>query len=154
MPGAGEERIMFYQMQIWHSIGEFEAIQCYLGWQSSTANWYLSFIFYNTQTHSVLVTMQCITPSTRYHETFYNRQNQQESTECFLMLISIILKGSMPDSSSTTYPTGAFYLTSCFHLFWKIILSAMYVDWGPPYLSLVVCYIFHLLMPLLCKTWC
>ena len=30
-----------------------------------------------------------------------------------------------------------------------VILSAMYVDWGPPHLSLVVCYIFHL--PLLCK---
>ena len=29
----------------------------------------------------------------------------------------------------------------------------MYVDWGPPHLSLVVCYIFHLLIPLLCKTW-
>ena len=31
----------------------------------------------------------------------------------------------------------------------------MYVDWGPPHLSLVVCYmyIFHLLIPLLGKTW-
>ena len=45
------------------------------------------------------------------------------------------------------------YLTSCFHLFWTNILSAMYVDWGPPHLSLVVCYVFHLLIPLLCKTW-
>ena len=33
------------------------------------------------------------------------------------------------------------------------ILSAMYADWGPPHLSLVLCYIFHLLIPLLCKTW-
>ena len=45
-----------------------------------------------------------------------------------------------------------FYLTSCFHLFWKNILSAKYVDWGPPHLNLVVCCIFHLLIPLLCKT--
>ena len=45
------------------------------------------------------------------------------------------------------------YPTSCFHLFWKNISSAMYVDWGPPHLSLVVCYILHLLIPLLCKTW-
>ena len=29
----------------------------------------------------------------------------------------------------------------------------MYADWGPPHLSLVVCYIFHLLILLLCKTW-
>ena len=31
----------------------------------------------------------------------------QDSTECLLMLINIIHKGSMPDSSSTTSPTGA-----------------------------------------------
>ena len=48
---------------------------------------------------------------------------------------------------------GILYLTSCFHLFCKNILSVMYVDWGPPHLSLVVCYIFHLLIPLPCKTW-
>ena len=29
----------------------------------------------------------------------------------------------------------------------------MYMDWGPPHLSLVVCYILHLLIPLPCKTW-
>ena len=44
---------------------------------------------------------------TFFHDTFYNGQNQQDSTECLLMLINIIHKGSMPDSSSTTYPTGA-----------------------------------------------
>ena len=49
-------------------------------------------------------------------------------------------------------PWGLLYLTSCFHLFWKNILSAKYVDWGPPHLNLVVCCIFHLLIPLLCKT--
>ena len=86
-------------------------------------------------------------------DTLYNGQNQQDSTECLLMLIYIIHKGSMPDSSSTTYLVGLLYLTSCFYLFWKYILSAMYADWGPPHLSLVVCYIFHLLIPLLCKTW-
>ena len=48
---------------------------------------------------------------------------------------------------------GILYLTSCFHLFWKNILSVMYMDWGPPHLSLIVCYIFHLLIPLPCKTW-
>ena len=29
----------------------------------------------------------------------------------------------------------------------------MYADWVTHHLSLVVCYIFHLLIPLLCKTW-
>ena len=38
-----------------------------------------------------------------HHDTFYNDQIQQDSTECLLMLIDIINKGSMPDSSSTTY---------------------------------------------------
>ena len=41
------------------------------------------------------------------HDTFYNGQNQQDSTECLLMLINIIHKGSLPESSSTTYPMGA-----------------------------------------------
>ena len=41
------------------------------------------------------------------HDIFYNGQNQEDSTECLLMLVNIIHKGSMPDSSSTTSPTGA-----------------------------------------------
>ena len=41
------------------------------------------------------------------HDKFYNGQNQGDSTECLLMLINIIHKGSMPDSTSTTSPTGA-----------------------------------------------
>ena len=87
------------------------------------------------------------------HDTFYNGHIQQDRTECLLMLIDIIHKGSIPDSSLTNYPTGLLYLTSCFHLFWKNISSAMYVDWVAPHLSLLVCYIFHLLTPLLWKTW-
>ena len=41
------------------------------------------------------------------HDTFYNGQNQQDSTECLLMLINIIHRGPLPDSSSTTCPMGA-----------------------------------------------
>ena len=41
------------------------------------------------------------------HDIFYNGQNQQDSTECLLMLINIIHKGSLSDSSFTTYPMGA-----------------------------------------------
>ena len=41
------------------------------------------------------------------HDIFYNGQNQEDSAECFLMLINIIHKGSLPHSSSTTSPTGA-----------------------------------------------
>ena len=41
------------------------------------------------------------------HDIFYSRQNQENNTKCLLMLVNIIHKGSMPDSSSTTSPTGA-----------------------------------------------
>ena len=41
------------------------------------------------------------------HDIFYNGQNQEDSTEFLLMLINIIHKGSMPDSSLTASPTGA-----------------------------------------------
>ena len=87
------------------------------------------------------------------HDTFYNGQKQQDSTECLLMLKNIIHKGSMPDSSSTTSPMGASLSDILFSFVLENILSAMYVDWGPPHLSPVVCHIFHLLTPLLCKTW-
>ena len=43
-------------------------------------------------------------------DIFYNGQNQQDSTECLLMSINIIDKGSMPDSSSTTSPMGVFFI--------------------------------------------
>ena len=55
----------------------------------------------------------------------------------------------MPDSSSTTYPMGASLSDILFSFVWEYILSAMYADWGPPHLSRLVCYIFHLLIPLL-----
>ena len=41
------------------------------------------------------------------HDTFYYGQNQQDSTECLLMLMNIIHKGLLPYSNSTTYPMGA-----------------------------------------------
>ena len=75
------------------------------------------------------------------HDTVYNGQNQQDSTACLLMLINIIHKGSMPDSSSTIYPTGASLSDILFSFLFENVLSAMYVDWGPPHLSLVVLYI-------------
>ena len=51
------------------------------------------------------------------HDIFYNGQNQQDSTECLLMLMNIIHNGSMPDSNSTTSPTGASLYDIMFSLF-------------------------------------
>ena len=53
------------------------------------------------------------------HDTFYNGQNQQDSTECLLMLISIIHKGSLPESNSTTCPMGA----SLFDILFSFVLE-------------------------------
>ena len=63
-----------------------------------------------------------------HHDTFYNAQNQQDSNECLLMLINIIHKGSLSDSSSTTYPMGASLSDILFSFVLKNILSAMYAD--------------------------
>ena len=37
-----------------------------------------------------------------FNYTFYNGQNQQDSTKRLLMLINIMHKGSLPDSNSKT----------------------------------------------------
>ena len=58
------------------------------------------------------------------HDTFYNGQNQQDSTECLLMLINIIHK--IQDQQLVLW--GLLYLISCFLLFWKNISSAIYAD--------------------------
>ena len=85
-----------------------------------------------------------------HHDTFYNGQIQQDSIECLLMLIDIIIKGSIPDSSyphnpiKLLIPRGLLYLISIFSVVLENMLSVMYADCGPPYLSLVVCYILHL----------
>ena len=56
------------------------------------------------------------------HDTFYNGQKQQDSTECLLMLIHIIHKTSLPDSNSTTYPMGA-----SFSSFWYFFVLEKYI---------------------------
>ena len=65
-------------------------------------------IFQDPKKYVILYTTQhlFITSSENYRRHPYGG-NKQDSTECLLMLINIIHEGSMPDSSSTTYPTGA-----------------------------------------------
>ena len=40
------------------------------------------------------------------YDSFYNGQIQQDSSECLMMLMDIMKKGSLPDSSSTFNSTG------------------------------------------------
>ena len=79
------------------------------------------------------------------HDTFYNGQNQQDSTECLLMLINIIHKGSLPDSNSPTYPMGA-SLSSLSDILFSFVLEKYIVCDGcelksPSFVSSSVLYI-------------
>ena len=67
-----------------------------------------------------------------HHDTFYNGQNQQDGTECLLMLINIIHKGSMPDSSSTTYPMGASLSDILFSFVWEKYIVCDVCGLGSP----------------------
>ena len=80
-----------------------------------------------------------------HHDTFYNGENQQDSTECLLLLINIIQKGSMPDSCSTTYPMGASLSDILFSFFGGEIYIVCDVCGlrSPPHLNLVVFYVFQ-----------
>ena len=62
-----------------------------------------------------------------HHDIFYNGQNQGDSTGCLLMLINIIHKGSMPDSSLTTSPMGA----SLSDILFSFVLEKHIVYVGP-----------------------
>ena len=117
---------------------------------SSTEGTLLKYIFHTAHNANNSKDMDALKFQLVRHDTFYNGQNQQDSTECLLMLINIIHKGSMPDSSSTTYHMGA----SLSDILFSFVLEK-YIVCGlmPHHLSLEVCYIFHLLIPLLCKIW-
>ena len=69
------------------------------------------------------------------------------------MLIDVIHKGSMPDSSSTTYPMGV----SLSDILLSFVLEKYIVcdvcGLTPPSLGIEVCYIFHLMIPLSYKAW-
>ena len=77
------------------------------------------------------------------------------STHCVLSSVDIfmIYKSNQSGYYLTTYPTEASLSDILVSFVFENILSSMYVDWGPPHLSLVVCYTLHPLIPLPCKTW-
>ena len=53
------------------------------------------------------------------HDAFYNGQNQEHSSECLLLLINVIHKGSLLDSNSTNYPMGASLSGILFSFVWE-----------------------------------
>ena len=72
-------------------------------------------------------------------------KNDVGGIECILMLIDIINKGSMPDSSSTTYPTWASLSDILFSFVLEKYIVCDVCGLRSPHLSLVVSYILHLL---------
>ena len=85
------------------------------------------------------------------HDIFYIGQNQEDSTECLLMLINIIHKGSMPDSCSTS-PMGASLSDILFSfVLEKYIVCDVCGLRSPSFESSSVLYILPT-EPLLCKT--
>ena len=84
-----------------------------------------------------------------HHECiFYDGQIQQDSSECLLMLINIINMGSMPDSSATTYPTGASLSDILLSFMLEKYIVCNVCRPRSPHFSLIVCYILHPLIPL------
>ena len=77
-----------------------------------------------------------------HYDIFYNGQIQQDSSECLMMLIDIISKGSMPDSASTITPTGVSLSDLLFSfMFEKYITCEMCKLKSPTFESSSVLYI-------------
>ena len=84
------------------------------------------------------------------YDKFYSGEQQMDASECLKMLMKLINKGSVPycgynDNSSIwnfifTYVRKIY----CLLCMWTEI---------PLHLSLVPCYILHLLVPLPCRNW-
>ena len=74
---------------------------------SSTDGTLLKYLFHTAHNARYSKDVDALEFQLVRHDTFYNGQNQQDSTECLLMLMNIIHRGPLPDSSSTTCPMGA-----------------------------------------------
>ena len=79
------------------------------------------------------------------YDKFYSGEQQEDASECLMMLIELINKGSVPYcGSNDNNSTGVSLSEILFSFMLEKILSAMHVDWDPRHLSLVPCYILHL----------
>ena len=89
------------------------------------------------------------------YDNFYGGEKQEDASECLMMLRELINKGSVPYSGFNDNNSTGVSISEILFSFMleKHILSAMHVDWDPPHLSLVACYILHLLVPRPCRNW-
>ena len=87
-------------------------------------------------------------------DKFYSGEQQEDASECLMVLIELINKGSVPYcGSNDNNSTGVSLSEILFSFMLENILFAMHVDWDSPHLSLITCYILHLLVPLPCRNW-
>ena len=76
---------------------------------------------------------------------------KQDASDCLMMLVELINKGSVPYcGSNDNNSTGVTLSEILFSFMLENILSAMHVGWDPWHSSLVACYILLLLVPLSC----
>ena len=114
---------------------EFQCELCYAEFHHRLIRWWLADARGMIDICIVNIETQLIVLTNEY-------QNQQDSTECPLMLISITHKGSLPDSSLTTYPMGA----SLSDILFSFVLKK-YIVWdvcglrSPSFVSSSVLYI-------------
>ena len=88
------------------------------------------------------------------YDKFCSGEQQEDASECLMMLIELINKGSVPYCGyNDNNLTGVSLSEILFSFMLENILWAMHVDWDPPHLSLVACYILHILVPLPCRNW-
>ena len=101
-------------------------------------------IFWKSGTSDLMVLMLFVLQCTDYKYNFL--------TLTLMMLIDVSNKGSVPYcGSNDNISTGISLSEILFPFMLNKILPAMHVDWDPPHLSLVGCYILHLLIPLPCS---
>ena len=86
------------------------------------------------------------------NDTFYGGQIQEYSSECLIFLIQVISKGSVFYCGSNDNNSTRLFISEIVSSFLlENASSAMHVDWDLPRLSLVVCYILHLLILIPCR---
>ena len=88
------------------------------------------------------------------YDKFYSGKQQEDASECLMMLIEPIDKGSEPYCGSAgNYSTGV----SLSEILFSFMLEKYFVcdacGLRSPHLNLIACNILHLLVPLPCRNW-
>ena len=90
----------------------------------------------------------------RQYDKFYSGEQQEDASECLMMLIELINKGSVPYcGSNDNNSTGVSLSEIVFSFMLEKYIVCNACRLRSPHLSLVACYILHILIPLPCRSW-